>query len=75
LAGGMAAASVYIGWFIAAKTFLSIEDGLQLHGSFWLFGAINCFCFAFLYFQLPETEGKSLEEIERLFASNKTRVK
>jgi facilitated trehalose transporter len=75
VAGGMAAASIYIGCFIAAKTFLSIEHGLQLYGSFWLFGVINCFCFAFLYFLLPETEGKSLEEIERLFAGYKHRVK
>jgi len=75
LAGGMAAASIYIGCFIAAKTFLSIEHGLQLYGSLWLFGAINCFCLVFLYFLLPETEGKSLEEIERLFATYKHRVK
>jgi len=75
VAGGMAAASVYIVCFIAAKTFLSIKHGLQLYGSFWLFGAINCFCFAFLYFLLPETEGKTLEEIERLFADYKHRVK
>jgi hypothetical protein len=75
LAGGMAAASIYIMSFIAAKTFLSIEHGLQLYGSFWLFGAINCFCLVFLYFLLPETEGKTLAEIERLFAGYKQRVK
>jgi hypothetical protein len=66
----MAAASNYIVSFIAAKTFLSTKHSLMMYGSFWFFGAINCFCFAFLYFLLPETEGKSLEEIERLFADN-----
>jgi SP family arabinose:H+ symporter-like MFS transporter len=75
VAGGMAAGSVYFVCFIAAKTFLSTEHSMQLYGSFWLFGAINCFCFAFLYFLLPETEGKSLEEIESLFAGNKGRAK
>jgi hypothetical protein len=75
VAGGIAAASNYIVSFVAAKTYLSTEHGLQLYGSFWFFGAINCLCFVFLYFLLPETEGKSLEEIERLFARNTRRVK
>jgi hypothetical protein len=75
VAGGMAAASNYIIGFIAAKTFLSTMHGLQMYGTFWLFGAINCACFIFLYFLLPETEGKSLEEIERLFAANSYSIK
>ncbi|XP_069690855.1 facilitated trehalose transporter Tret1-like [Periplaneta americana] len=73
--GGMAAASFYIMSFLAAKTFLSMDNALQLYGSFWFFGAINGVCFVYLYFQLPETEGKSLEEIERLFAGKKRRSK
>jgi hypothetical protein len=64
----MAAAVSYFISFLAAKTFLSILHSMQLYGSFWLFGAVNILCFAFLYLLLPETEGKSLEEIERLFA-------
>ncbi|XP_069690856.1 facilitated trehalose transporter Tret1-like [Periplaneta americana] len=75
VAGGMAAASFYIISFLAAKTFLSMENVFQLYGSFWFFGAINGICFVYLYFQLPETEGKTLEEVERLFASNKRRSK
>jgi hypothetical protein len=71
----MAAASNYIVSFIAAKTYLSTEHSLQLYGSFWFFGIINCFCFAFLYFLLPETEGKTLEEIEHLFAGKTRRTK
>jgi hypothetical protein len=56
--------------FLGAKTFLSMQHSLQLYGSFWLFGAVNSFCFAFVYFLLPETEGKSLEEIEQIFAGS-----
>jgi facilitated trehalose transporter len=55
---------------VAAKTFLRTQYSLQFYGSCWLFGAVNTFCFVFLYFLLPETEGKSLEEIERLFAGS-----
>ncbi|XP_069690857.1 facilitated trehalose transporter Tret1-like [Periplaneta americana] len=73
--GGMAAASFYIMSFLAAKTFLGMDNALQLYGSFWFFGAVNGICFVYLYFQLPETEGKTLEEIERLFAGKKRRSK
>jgi predicted MFS family arabinose efflux permease len=64
---------MYLVAFFASKTYLSTEKTLHLHGTFWLFGAINCLCFVYLYFQLPETEGKSLQEIERLFADKRRR--
>lgn len=69
-ASGMAAAVSYFMSFLGAKTFLSTQQSLQLYGSFWLFSVVNSFCFAFLYFLLPETEGKSLEDIERIFAGS-----
>jgi hypothetical protein len=66
----LAAAVSYFASFVAARTFLSTQHSLQFYGSCWLFGAVNSFCFVFLYFLLPETEGKSLVEIERLFAGS-----
>ncbi|XP_069690859.1 facilitated trehalose transporter Tret1-like isoform X2 [Periplaneta americana] len=73
IAGGVAASAMYLVGFIASKTYLATEHSMHLYGCFWFFCAINCLCFVYLFFQLPETEGKSLEEIERLFASNKRR--
>ena len=73
MAGGMAAASNYVIAFVATKTYLSTEHSFQLSGTFWLFGAINIACVIYLYFELPETEGKTLEEIEMLFAAKKKR--
>jgi predicted MFS family arabinose efflux permease len=59
---------MYLVAFFASKTYLSTEKIFHLHGAFWFFGAVNCMCFVYLYFHLPETEGKSLQEIEGLFA-------
>ncbi|XP_069690338.1 facilitated trehalose transporter Tret1-like isoform X1 [Periplaneta americana] len=75
VAEGVAAAAMYLVGFLASKTYLATEHAMHLYGCFWFFCAINCVCFVYLFFQLPETEGKSLEEIERLFANNKRRSK
>ncbi|CAG9117759.1 unnamed protein product [Plutella xylostella] len=50
--------------FTVTKTFQNILDGIGPCGTFWLFG---CICFVGLFFVVifvPETRGKSLEQIE-----------
>ncbi|XP_041974758.1 facilitated trehalose transporter Tret1-like [Aricia agestis] len=50
--------------FIVTKTFSNIISGIGPAGTFWLFG---CICFIGLFFVVvcvPETRGKSLEQIE-----------
>lgn len=50
--------------FTVTKTFHNILQGIGPHGTFWLFG---CICFVGLFFVVicvPETRGKSLEQIE-----------
>ncbi|XP_031769007.1 facilitated trehalose transporter Tret1-like isoform X2 [Galleria mellonella] len=50
--------------FTVTKTFQNIIDGIGPAGTFWLFG---CICFTGLFFVIvcvPETRGKSLEQIE-----------
>jgi len=37
---------------------------LNASGTFWLYGLICVFGFLFILRKLPETKGKSLEEIE-----------
>jgi predicted MFS family arabinose efflux permease len=36
-------------------------------GSFWLFAALGIVAWFFVYFWVPETKGKTLEEIEASF--------
>ncbi|KAI9086741.1 hypothetical protein K1719_031335 [Acacia pycnantha] len=52
---------------IVAMSFLSIADAISFGGTFFLFGAISCFAVVFVHMLVPETKGKSLEQIELLF--------
>ena len=42
-------------------------------GTFWLYGAICLIGFVVLYLQVPETKGRTLEQIERQFAEARAR--
>lgn len=50
-----------------AMSFLSISREITFGGMFFVFAGIMGLATAFIYFFLPETKGKSLEEIESLF--------
>ena len=51
---------------LVAITFLTLIQKLGTPGTFWLYGIIGIGAIVFVYFRVPETKGKSLEEIERL---------
>jgi len=57
--------SLWIGCTALTLTFPYLKRGLGAHGTFWLYGAICVIGFVFVYAKLPETKGKSLEDIER----------
>eukprot|EP00128_Syssomonas_multiformis_P004245 Colp12_sorted_trinity150504_noHs@16566 len=57
----------WIGNLIISFTFLHLTDLLTPAGAFWLYGGIGILGFFFIYALLPETKGKSLEEIQYLF--------
>uniref|UniRef100_A0A182Q811 Major facilitator superfamily (MFS) profile domain-containing protein n=1 Tax=Anopheles farauti TaxID=69004 RepID=A0A182Q811_9DIPT len=67
LAGGIA----YIFGFIANKTFLKMLAVFTLPGTFWIYSMVAIVGAIILYKVLPETEGKSLQEIETYFLSNR----
>ncbi|KAK9507821.1 hypothetical protein O3M35_007595 [Rhynocoris fuscipes] len=71
------AASVVTGFnwactFIVTKTFIDLTKLLGSHGAFWMFGVICIFGLIFVIIFVPETRGKSLEEIERYFKDEKS---
>jgi len=47
-----------------AVTFLTLVAVLGQAGTFWLYGVIALGAWVFVYFLVPETKGKSLEQIE-----------
>jgi len=61
----LAVSSLWIGCTALTFTFPILNRAVGAHGVFWLYGAICVFGFAVIYLKLPETKGKSLEEIER----------
>lgn len=50
-----------------AMSFLSVAHAITFGGTFFVFSAISAVSVAFVYRCIPETKGKSLEEIELLF--------
>lgn len=53
--------------FIVTKSFSSLQDIMGLSGTFWLFGACCMLAVLFVIRFVPETKGKSLEDIELFF--------
>ncbi|CAH1782785.1 unnamed protein product, partial [Owenia fusiformis] len=53
---------------IVSMTFLSLTEAITRFGTFWLYAGITLLGLVFLGVVLPETKGRSLEEVEGLFA-------
>ncbi len=63
----LAVASLWIACFILTYTFPLLNRDLGPAGTFWIYAAICISGFVFIKFRLPETKGKTLEEIEDEF--------
>jgi len=57
--------SLWVGCTALTLTFPYLIGGLGAHGAFWLYGVICVVGFVVIFKKLPETKGKSLEDIER----------
>lgn len=53
--------------FFITYTFPALNSALGASGTFWLYGGICIVGFIFIFFKIPETKNKSLEEIESQF--------
>ncbi|MDR2913922.1 MAG: sugar porter family MFS transporter [Tannerella sp.] len=66
--GAAMAVSTFFLWtacFILTYTFPLLNKYLGAAGTFWVYGGVCIAGFLFIRSQLPETKGKSLEEIEK----------
>nr|CAB3462187.1 unnamed protein product [Digitaria exilis] len=52
---------------VVTMTFISFYQGITMAGAFYLYAAIAAASFVFVYACLPETRGRSLEDMEELF--------
>jgi len=62
---GLATLILWLADFIVTLTFPVISDSVHPSAAFWLYAIMCVADFIFIGFFLPETKGKSLEEIER----------
>ena len=57
--------ALWIADFVVSLSFPVIADNLNESFAFWIYAAMCAINFVFIAAFLPETKGKSLEEIER----------
>jgi len=72
--GAAMAVATFFLWaasFALTYTFPLLNERLGASGTFWIYGGICLAGFLFIRSQLPETKGKSLEDIEREMTKNK----
>ncbi len=60
----VATVSLWLASFLLTYTFPFLNDAFGASGTFWLYGIICVVGLIFIYKKLPETKGKTLEEIE-----------
>lgn len=62
----VATSALWIACFILTYTFPILNNLLEASGTFWLYAFICLAGFIFILKKLPETKGKTLEEIEKM---------
>ncbi|XP_037978426.2 facilitated trehalose transporter Tret1 [Plutella xylostella] len=67
IVGGMTTCAAHLSVFSVVKTFPLIRHTLNDYGAFALYGTMSLFGTIFFYIFLPETKGKTLQEIEDYF--------
>nr|XP_027111744.1 probable polyol transporter 4 [Coffea arabica] len=70
-ASSIGAAGSRVSSGLVAMSFLTISHAITVGGTFFVFAAISALSVAFVYKCVPETKAKSLEQIEKLFQTDK----
>jgi SP family galactose:H+ symporter-like MFS transporter len=71
-AEGTAAATNWIFNLLVSMTFLTLVELIGPAPTFWLYGALAIAAWFFSYYLVPETKGRTLEEIEQSWRSRRT---
>uniref|UniRef100_A0A1B6CPI6 Major facilitator superfamily (MFS) profile domain-containing protein n=1 Tax=Clastoptera arizonana TaxID=38151 RepID=A0A1B6CPI6_9HEMI len=66
--GGFTTLISHVCVFIVVKTFPLMKRVFTKHGTFWFYGTVSLVGTLFFYFVLPETKGRTLQEIEDYFS-------
>lgn len=61
----LASFTIWVSTFIVAQTFPMLNDGIGASNTFWIYAGVSLFGLFFVMFLVPETKGKTLEQIEQ----------
>jgi SP family facilitated glucose transporter-like MFS transporter 8 len=75
VASGASGSIGYILGFVANKTYFYMLNSLTMPGTFWLYGVVSLVGSVWFYFFLPETEGRTLLEIQEHFEGSRNLLK
>ena len=64
--------ALWLACFLLTYTFPLLNQALGAAGTFWLYAAICVAGGLFIWWKLPETKGRTLEQIERTLVDSKT---
>lgn len=67
----IATATLWSAYILVSLTFLTLIQILGRAGTFWLYGLLGIAACLFVYFLVPETKGRSLEEIQAHWRAGK----
>lgn len=63
-AASIATSTLWSGTLVVTFTFLSLVKALNLWGTFAIYGALSFLCFVYVWRMVPETKGRTLEQIQ-----------
>ncbi|XP_042241179.1 facilitated trehalose transporter Tret1-2 homolog [Homarus americanus] len=72
--GSVAASVSYACSFVSVKTFVDLEFLLGLYGAFWLYSSVAALALIFTLIFVPETKGKSLQEMQTVDLQKETLI-
>jgi SP family facilitated glucose transporter-like MFS transporter 8 len=75
VASGASGSIGYIFGFAANKVYFYMLNSMTLPGTFWFYGGISLIGCVFFYFFLPETEGRTLLEVQEHFEGSRNLLK
>ncbi|XP_037877228.1 facilitated trehalose transporter Tret1-like isoform X3 [Bombyx mori] len=67
IGGTISLATMSVSFFLVLKTFPGLVDSVGVHGTYTVYSLMLCYCLLVIWILLPETKGKTLQQIEDEF--------
>lgn len=73
--GGLTTCTAHFSIFLVVKTYPILQDLVSNYGAFWFYGVVSLLGTVFFYAYVPETKGRTLQEIEEYFSGKRDSLK